>query len=123
MGCEPATPPPTAAPPTVTTEPGKAPTETKALPVEPVKPEEPKKEGAAVSKPSDEEIAEIKKLPEDEQPIAMAQMTCPVSGDHLGEMGKPIKQVVEGKTFYLCCASCEKAVKSDPAAVLAKLKK
>ena len=124
VGCEPATPPAT---PTPTTEPGpataepKAPTETKSMPVEAPKAEEPK--GAAVKKLSDDEIAEIKKLLADDQAIALAQVTCPVGGDNLGEMGVPIKQVVDGKTFFLCCAGCEKAVKADPAGVLAKLKK
>jgi YHS domain-containing protein len=96
----------------------------KPLPVDPPKTEEPKKETDA-TKLSDEEIAEIKKLPAEDQKIALAQMVCPVSGDHLGEanMGAPIKQVVDGKTFFLCCAGCEKEVKADPKGVLAKLKK
>ncbi len=107
---------------------GKDDTVIKAVPVEPTPPggtkaEEPKKEGAAVNKLSDEEIAEIKKLPAAEQPIALAQVTCPVSDEHLGEMGAPIKQVIGDKTFFICCASCEKKVKADPEAVLAKLKK
>ena len=118
------TPTPIPAPATPSAGPAdKAPAEIKPMPVDPGKADEPKKEAEAAKPLSAEEIAEIKKLPADEQPIALAQMTCPVSGDHLGEMGAPIKQVVDGKTFYLCCASCEKAVKSDPAAVLAKLKK
>ena len=41
-------------------------------------------------------------------------MNCPVSGDHLGEMGAPIKQVIGDKTFYICCAGCEKMVKNKP---------
>ena len=131
VGCEPTTPPATNSPaPAPSTEAPKAPSEVKALPVEPAKPEEPKVEPAKPEEPkadanklSDEEIAEIKKLPADEQPIALAQMTCPVSGDHLGEMGKPVKQKIGDTTFYLCCSGCEKAVKSKPDEVLAKLKK
>ncbi|WP_435011307.1 hypothetical protein P12x_002614 [Tundrisphaera lichenicola] len=98
-------------------------TEVTPLPVEPAKDEAPK--GADASKLSEEELAEIKKLSPEDQAIALAQVTCPVSGDNLGEggMGVPIKQVIDGKTFFICCAGCEKAVKSDPAAVLAKLKK
>ena len=44
-----------------------------------------------------DEVAQIKKLPEDEQVIALAQKVCPVGFDakapeegHLGAMGKPI---------------------------------
>jgi hypothetical protein len=101
-----------------------APTEIKPMPVEEGKP----KEGAAVDKPlSDEQVAEIKKLPADEQPIALAQKFCPVSGDPLGgEMGMPVKQKIGDTTFFICCESCEKKVKSKPddvLAALAKLKK
>jgi hypothetical protein len=114
-GCEPAAPTPT--PPATPS----ATPETKTPPAEPGKP------GAAVEKPklSDEEIAEIKKLSPEDQKIAFAQVVCPVSGDHLGEggMGAPIKQVVDGKTFFLCCKGCEDDVKADPKGVLAKLMK
>ena len=110
---------PTPAPPRTDATPGrpKGPTEIKALPVETSK--------ADAVKLSDEEIAEIKKMPAEDQKIALAQMVCPVSGDHLGEssMGAPIKQVVDGTTFFLCCSGCEKEVKADPKGVLAKLKK
>ncbi len=128
-GCEPATstpalPPATTGAPAAPPEAGKGEEKVKSLPVDPAK-DDKKGADAKPAKLSDEEIAEIKKLPADEQAIALAQVTCPVSNDHLGggEMGMPIKQVVEGKTFFLCCAGCEKAVKADPAAILAKLKK
>ncbi len=77
---------------------------------------------AAVSL-SEDEVAAIKKLPAAEQPLALKQIVCPVSGENLGSMDKPIKVEAKGQTFFLCCGSCEKAVKSDPDAVLAKLKK
>ena len=124
VGCEPAAPtvtpvPATPTPPVVAPGEVKPPSETKALPVEPTKP------GASVEKLDDKEIAEIMKMPAEDQKIALAQILCPVSGGHLGEggMGAPIKQVVDGQTFFICCASCEKDVKADPKAVLAKLKK
>lgn len=72
---------------------------------------------------SDEEIAAIKQLPASEQTLAMKQIVCPVSDGNLGAMGKPLKVTAKGKTFYLCCDKCEAEVKSDPDAVLAKLKK
>ncbi len=127
VGCgEPAGPAPATTPATTSPAPAapstdapKGESEIKSLPVDPAK----KGADASAPKLSDEEIAEIKKLPADEQPIALAQVTCPVSGDNLGAMEKPIKQVVDGQTFFLCCSGCEKAVKSNPAGVLAKLKK
>ena len=68
-------------------------------------------------------MAEIKKLPAADQPVAIAQVLCPVGGDKLGEMGPPIKVTAKGKSFFICCASCEKDVKENPDAVLAKLDK
>jgi YHS domain-containing protein len=38
-------------------------------------------------------------------------------------MDKPIKVTAEGRTFFLCCESCEDKVKSDPKGVIAKLDK
>ncbi len=78
---------------------------------------------AGAAKLSDEELAEIKKLPADEQSAAIAQAVCPVSSEHLGSMEAPIKVSAEGRTFYLCCKSCEKKVKNDPKAVIAELDK
>ncbi len=75
------------------------------------------------SKLTADEIAEIKKLPAAEQAIALSQISCPVGGEHLGGMGVPIKVVAEGKTFFICCKSCQKEVDADPKAVLAKLAK
>jgi YHS domain-containing protein len=72
---------------------------------------------------TDAEIAKIKTLPAAEQDLALKQAVCPVSGDHLGNMGAPFKIVAEGRTFYLCCKSCEDDVKADPKAVIAKLDK
>ena len=72
---------------------------------------------------TDAEIAKIKSLPAAEQELALKQAVCPVSGDHLGNMGAPVKIVAEGRTFYLCCKSCEDDVKANPKAVIAKLDK
>jgi YHS domain-containing protein len=38
-------------------------------------------------------------------------------------MGKPVKVTYDGRTFYLCCKSCEADVKADPKAIIAKLDK
>jgi YHS domain-containing protein len=71
---------------------------------------------------SDEEVAEIKKLPGGEAERAIQQAVCPVSGENLGSMGVPVKVMAEGQTFYLCCKSCNKDVRDDPKAVVAKLR-
>jgi YHS domain-containing protein len=70
-----------------------------------------------------EELAAVKELPEGEQTAASQQGVCPVSTHHLGSMGKPIKVTAEGRTFYICCDSCEDKVKSDPKTVIANLDK
>jgi YHS domain-containing protein len=69
------------------------------------------------------EIAEIKALPVDEQGTALKQAVCPVSGEHLGSMGAPVKVDAEGRSFYLCCKNCKEEVASDPKGVIAKLDK
>ena len=75
---------------------------------------------AAVKLTSDE-IASIKQLPAAEQELALKQAVCPVSDEHLGEMGKPFKTAVDGRTVFLCCDNCEKEIKADPKKFLAKL--
>jgi len=68
-----------------------------------------------------DQLAAIKELPASEQQAAMKQLSCPVSGEALGSMGKPWKVTALGRSFYLCCKSCEKDLKADPKGVLAKL--
>ncbi len=60
-------------------------------------------------------------MPAAEQEQALKQAVCPVSGEHLGAMDKPIKISAEGRTFFLCCDNCEAEVKKDAKAVIAKL--
>ena len=104
-------------------EEAKAPEAKKEEPKKDAPKEEPKKSADAKSPFSDDQMAEIKKLPAADQPAAIAQVLCPVGGDKLGEMGPPIKVTAKGKSFFICCASCEKDVKENPDAVLAKLDK
>ena len=40
---------------------------------------------------------------------------CPVSDEKLGEHGKPLKVTHEGTDVWLCCKSCLKDFKKDPA--------
>jgi YHS domain-containing protein len=43
---------------------------------------------------------------------------CPISHEGLDAMGKPLDLVHEGRLVRLCCKSCLKEFKQDPAAVL-----
>lgn len=40
--------------------------------------------------------------------------TCPVSGEKLGEMGKPYVFTYEGREVKLCCKHCKKDFDKDP---------
>jgi len=39
---------------------------------------------------------------------------CMISGEKLGEMGKPHVEVIDGREFKFCCPGCVKDVKQDP---------
>lgn len=47
---------------------------------------------------------------------------CVVSGETLGEMGKPVKVTHEGIDVYLCCKSCIKDFNKEPAQYVEKVK-
>jgi hypothetical protein len=47
--------------------------------------------------------------------------TCPVSGEKLGEMGKPYVFTHEGREIKLCCKDCLKDFKKDPAKYVKKI--
>ena len=44
--------------------------------------------------------------------------TCIISGDKLGEMGKPFVYEYEGREIKFCCKGCLKDFKKDPAKYL-----
>ena len=46
---------------------------------------------------------------------------CIVSDEKLGEMGKPFVFTYEGQEFKLCCKSCQKDFKKEPAKYVKKL--
>jgi YHS domain-containing protein len=48
--------------------------------------------------------------------------TCPVSGDKLGEMGKPYVFTYKGQEVKLCCGGCKKDFDKDPAKYVAKIR-
>lgn len=70
---------------------------------------------------SEDEIAKIRELPEDEAALALRQKVCPISEEPLGSMGKPIAVKVGDKTAFLCCKGCQEEFDKDPQAALAKL--
>ena len=47
---------------------------------------------------------------------------CVVSDEKLGEMGKPFVFTYEGQEIKLCCKSCQKDFKKEPAKYLKKIK-
>ena len=47
--------------------------------------------------------------------------TCPVSGEKLGEMGKPFVFTHEGREIKLCCKSCKKDFDKEPAKYIKKI--
>ncbi len=42
------------------------------------------------------------------------QKNCPVSGQPLGSMGKPIAMSIRGQTIYVCCEGCIAKVNANP---------
>lgn len=68
--------------------------------------------------------AAIAKLSAADQPLAEAQLFCPIQeGGRLGSMGTPVKLMLEGKPVFLCCKGCEDAAREDVKATLAKVEK
>jgi YHS domain-containing protein len=47
--------------------------------------------------------------------------TCPVSGEKLGEMGKPVVFDYKGQEVKLCCKDCRKDFDKDPAKYIKKI--
>jgi YHS domain-containing protein len=57
----------------------------------------------------------------DEKSKAYPLDKCVVSGEKLGEMGKPYVFKHEGREVQLCCKSCLKDFKKDPAKYVKKI--
>ena len=60
-------------------------------------------------------------LAEDAKADTYPLKTCVVSGEKLGEMGKPYIYTYEGREIRFCCKGCVKDFKADPAKFLKKL--
>jgi hypothetical protein len=73
---------------------------------------------------ADEEamIAEaLATLSPEDRALAVAQQTCPVSGERIGAMPAPIVVEVKGRKVVLCCESCKESIMERPDEYLAKL--
>lgn len=47
--------------------------------------------------------------------------TCIVSGEKLGDMGKPVVFEYQGQEIKLCCKSCRKKFDKDPAKLIKQM--
>jgi len=63
-------------------------------------------------------LAEDKKT---DKPKPYTLDKCIVSDEKLGEMGKPFVFTYEGQEIKLCCKSCQKDFKKEPAKYIKKL--
>lgn len=59
------------------------------------------------------------KAPESKKPYPLD--VCVVTGEKLGEMGKPVVIQHEGREVRFCCAACPDKFRQDPAKYLKKL--
>ena len=47
------------------------------------------------------------------------QKTCPMTGEELGSMGKPLTVTLKGQTVYVCCRGCVAKAQADADKTLA----
>ena len=66
--------------------------------------------------------ANLDKLDPEDRKLAEAQRLCPMTGEPLGSMGKPIKLSVKGETVFVCCKGCVDDALADPDKTLAKVR-
>ncbi|NOY40335.1 MAG: efflux RND transporter periplasmic adaptor subunit [Planctomycetes bacterium] len=70
---------------------------------------------------SEEALAAIAELPEEDRLLAESQRVCPVADYQLGSMGPPIKVDVNGTPVFICCEGCRESLLDEPVKYLAKL--
>lgn len=59
-----------------------------------------------------EDMKGLRQLTIPEQRLALKQRTCPVTGDLLGSMGKPLTVKVNGRVIFVCCQGCVEELQS-----------
>jgi Cu(I)/Ag(I) efflux system membrane fusion protein len=57
----------------------------------------------------------------EERALIARQKVCPVTGEPLDSMGGPVRVDVAGRTVFICCKGCEKALRREPEKYLPKL--
>ncbi len=68
-----------------------------------------------VNQTEESEMADIALLENEAlRSAAIQQGICPVSGEPLGSMGKPIKLDVQGREVFICCSGCEDSLRETP---------
>jgi multidrug efflux pump subunit AcrA (membrane-fusion protein) len=72
-------------------------------------------------KPDPEVKANLAKLGAADRPLAEAQKFCPETGKLLGSMGKPVKEMIQGKPVFLCCEGCRSGALKNPKKTLEKV--
>lgn len=70
---------------------------------------------------SEEMLAALSGLPEEDRRLAEAQRICPVTKASLGSMGTPVKVDVDGQAIFICCMGCKTRLFEDPQKHLANL--
>lgn len=60
-------------------------------------------------------LAGVSRADDHAKPALYPLTTCFISGDKLGEMGKPVVFTYEGQEIKLCCKDCKKKFDKDPA--------
>jgi hypothetical protein len=81
----------------------------------------PEGDEAKSAKLSDEDKAQIAKLGEADQKLALTQMVCLISGEPLGSMGVPIRVEHEKQVGFLCCKGCRAEFDANPTKALEKV--
>jgi YHS domain-containing protein len=67
-------------------------------------------------------VAPLTGLAADKKPLKPYTLeTCVVSGDKLGEMGKPFEYEYKGREIKFCCKNCVKDFQKDPAKYVKKI--
>jgi YHS domain-containing protein len=69
-----------------------------------------------------EDNKDSKETKSDKKLVPDKLTVCPVSGDKLGEMGKPFAMEYKGQEVLLCCKSCKKDFEKEPAKYIKKIR-
>jgi YHS domain-containing protein len=59
-------------------------------------------------------LASVSRADDQAKPAPYPLQTCFISGEKLGEMGKPFVFVYEGQELQLCCKDCKKKFDKNP---------